>query len=288
MVATDEWFDRFKRSVSANGQRGAVVSTITPAMSEYFLRNNACNRPLSMRHVMKMARHMENGTMHYQGDSIGFNRGWYLVDGQHRCNASIISQCSFDAIIATGLPDQNPYKDTGHRARTTAHLLEMMRYVKKHQKEIGAAAKYIKYLTENPSETTLMRVSSNINQEDILGQFDKFSNTLKVGAETILGNTGLKGVCRPWGLWIAVYAILASNPDNRHKVAEFFSVMEHGISAQDCPVKALRDYTLRGINMKNGKKADEALGKIQAAWRAHVENRGIKVLRSRRVEPFLP
>jgi len=67
------------------------VETITPTIAKYMLEKNIANRPIRWSHVEKIAKEMLDGEWQVTHQGIAFNESGFLIDGQHRLNAVILS-----------------------------------------------------------------------------------------------------------------------------------------------------------------------------------------------------
>jgi len=98
---------------------------ITPHLAEQYLAHNISNRNLRADHVRAMARDMEAGNWRKTGESIKFDRGDRLIDGQHRLHAIIMSGVTCEMLMVVGLdPDVRQVIDTGavRRASDAIHF----------------------------------------------------------------------------------------------------------------------------------------------------------------------
>lgn len=122
------------------------VLTITPVMAEAILDFKQPNRPIADRKAEVYGRDMKSGSWHLNGEPIIFTgtrdevmtaialtgeaRQKYveqhrigLIDGQHRCWASVETQASFQTLVVYGVPAQSMDSiDTGF-ARTFGHVM---------------------------------------------------------------------------------------------------------------------------------------------------------------------
>lgn len=78
---------------------------ITPDAAEELLRANTHNRNIVSSVVDKYARDMQQGYWAINGQTIKVSKSGRLLDGQHRCMASMRSRQGFYSIIVRGLPD---------------------------------------------------------------------------------------------------------------------------------------------------------------------------------------
>ncbi len=91
-------------------RQARVRERITVKMAKEFL--GSCNdnqRNVSDRHVAELADAMLRGRWIYNGESIKFDEDGHMIDGQHRCFASIRAGKSFFSDIVYGLPPESYY-----------------------------------------------------------------------------------------------------------------------------------------------------------------------------------
>jgi len=114
--------------------------TVTPQLAASFLEKNTRNRPLIQTHVRRLAKEMQEGRWRVNGDTIRFN-GDTMIDGQHRCAASIKAGCSFQTLIVRGL-DSDVFStiDAG-KGRSAGDTLSLMGIT--HGNAIAAALKFV-------------------------------------------------------------------------------------------------------------------------------------------------
>lgn len=94
---------------------------ITPQDAGLFLQSNGPlgghgNRSIRIRHSESMARDMMDGRWMLNGQTLKFSRSGRLIDGQHRCKASVLSGKPFMSFVVRGLDDKAFMSyDTGDR-----------------------------------------------------------------------------------------------------------------------------------------------------------------------------
>jgi hypothetical protein len=96
-------------------QRDSVqIETITPDQAHEYLGFNTHNRNFRPRLVSAYAADMRNGDWRWNGESIKFDRNGVMIDGQHRCAASVEANASFQTLVIRGLsPESQDTIDTG-------------------------------------------------------------------------------------------------------------------------------------------------------------------------------
>lgn len=100
------------------------IEKITPAKATGWLKKNKSNRKLSASHVRRLAKMMTRDKWVENGDTISLNGEW-LIDGQHRLSAVVLSGVSINAPVVRELsPRAYATKDRGKRRTTADTLLE--------------------------------------------------------------------------------------------------------------------------------------------------------------------
>lgn len=77
---------------------------VTPEIAKIFLDVNTANRAKRDKHVFRIASDMEQGMFHITHQGIAFDEDGVMLDGQHRCQAIILSEKPQWMLVTTGLP----------------------------------------------------------------------------------------------------------------------------------------------------------------------------------------
>lgn len=100
----------------------ATIELITPEIAKEYLKFNKANRPLSKTTVLYFAEQMKKGLWKLNGEAICFAEGGMLVNGQHRLNAIVQSDCPIKTFVVRGVStDSFATYDTG-RGRTASDI----------------------------------------------------------------------------------------------------------------------------------------------------------------------
>ena len=81
------------------------VELVSPEMAAALLANSPVRRELSAKVVRRYADDMATGRWALNGQTLKIGRSGQLLDGHHRCNASLIAGCSFATIVARHVDD---------------------------------------------------------------------------------------------------------------------------------------------------------------------------------------
>lgn len=99
------------------------METITPEKAEEMLSHNTANRPINKSLVQQYARDMSSDNWDVTGESIKFDIGGNLIDGQHRLSAVRVAKQPITTMVIRGLETSAKFViDTG-KSRTTRDAL---------------------------------------------------------------------------------------------------------------------------------------------------------------------
>lgn len=101
-----------------NNKPSVRFEEITPELARVYLQFNTGNRNLRKNHVKSLANDMKNGNFEITGQTICFDEDGKLIDGQHRLNAVIESNCTVNMLVVRGLKRGTHNIDVGLK-RTT-------------------------------------------------------------------------------------------------------------------------------------------------------------------------
>lgn len=89
---------------------------ITPEIAAKWLHSNEKNRVKSQSVVREYARAMKESRWRLNGETIKLSPDGRLIDGQHRLQACVDSQCAFESYVVTGVdPDAFDTVDIGKK-----------------------------------------------------------------------------------------------------------------------------------------------------------------------------
>lgn len=125
--------------------KNVSVELITPEKAqEYIESGEGFNfRKLDQRRVKEMAADMVAGKWDLNGESLKFDKDNHLIDGQHRCAASILANAPFWTVVFRGASDLNVDKGKPRKFGDYLGYLGLANYRKL------ASALQLVYLAEN-------------------------------------------------------------------------------------------------------------------------------------------
>jgi len=99
------------------------IMTITPELSESWLKKNMTNRPFNQSSCLKLMDQLITKSWYVSNDAICFDRDGNLLNGQHRLTACINTGINFECMVMRGL-DRKSFNimDTGYK-RTASDIL---------------------------------------------------------------------------------------------------------------------------------------------------------------------
>ena len=147
----------------------ATLKSITPALAAEMLKKNTRNRPLNTLHVKRLANEMKTGRWKVNGDAIRFN-GDIMIDGQHRCAASVMSNCTFETLVIDGLSaDVFTTIDAGRR-RDGGDTLSLIGVP--NSNKVAAAIKVVHLVSTGAGRHIGHVYFANSEIEDLLSEYD--------------------------------------------------------------------------------------------------------------------
>lgn len=113
---------------------------ITPEKAAQFLETEVKNRKPRAHKVEALKKALDEDRFVFNGDPIRFNAAMQMIDGKHRCTASVLSGKGFYAAIVTGLSEAaRKTIDTGV-PRRPQDILEMFGELTNNEAKIVAGA----------------------------------------------------------------------------------------------------------------------------------------------------
>jgi hypothetical protein len=103
----------------------AQIEMVSPAMAKEYLEPRLPNRHLSDTTVTRYASDMKEGRWLNNGQGLVFDDQGNLIDGQHRCQAIIISQMTVSMLVVRGVPSRAMETIDTNRPRSLADVLHM-------------------------------------------------------------------------------------------------------------------------------------------------------------------
>lgn len=254
------------------------IEWISPRQAKAWLKNNnPNNRPLNETDAKFYGSLMKNKKWMFNGDTIRFDTNGNILDCQHRLEACIDANTSFQVIVVRGLdPSVFSTIDNG-RVRTTAHTF----HVAKIPNSNKAAActnvlraldlKSLGELSHNKNKFSDVLLDYYDNNKSILSnvpfsRYDGFNDRACHGAQ----------------------AYLLKHYDT-DAVNTFFIRFKDGLNTTRTQAVKLRDWGIRNNSLKDTKNRSmpDQLNLIITAFINSVSNKNPKTIKPSTTFPFL-
>jgi len=250
------------------GDLRTSVEFITPEAAQYLLNNNTNNRPMLSGVVDRYMRDMLAGQWKLNGQTIKIGRSGRLLDGQHRCQASVDSGCSFPAIVVHNV-DDNAFDtlDLGTRRRF-AQVLKVGG-----EQYVTALAGAVRSVFIYQYKSGRLRSETPTNTE--LQNLYRSHPEIRESAKFILD---LNRHLLERSASIALH--FAFSIESRAKADEFFQRLADGINLTDG--QPILFYRNRLIDSRESParrlSLEHRIALAIKAWRAHVDDRTLRRL----------
>lgn len=235
---------------------------ITPKKAQELLDTvqSGWQRKLKQTVVKKYAIDMVNGDWHDIAQPILISQEGYLIDGQHRCAAIIVSGVTVETYIASGIEKQSIHAVDRGASRTIRDVLILHGYSSTGNK-VGELAR-LAFLIEG---------KSHISDSQILRRIEKHPSYEIVCTEFFPSN--IRGV----SIAPVRLAMAEMFERNEPKARDFASrIMSCNFTFEKDPAACLFRVLIR--NTFHGERRIECYGKSVAAMQADLDNRKISKL----------
>lgn len=243
---------------------------ITPEMAESFLERNGSNRPVREATLREYTHAMREGRWKLNGESLKFDRGGNVLDGQHRLLACIKSGRPFFTFVVTNLDHESfDTIDIGHK-RSPGDIL----YIGEGVSNAHVLASAVKWV-----ETIRGRFPSNKFLSLPADKVRALFLSMPEIADSVIKASHCKKIL-PIGAAVALHYEFS----RRDKVAadKFFDDLANGINLTKLdPVYIIREWLIAnsGKGTKQAFLPGEKVARVIRAWnhrRANFETRMIK------------
>lgn len=250
----------------------AVMETIDPDKAREYLSLNDNNRPVSKTYARALAGAILRGEWALNGETVKFDSGGKLIDGQHRLHAIVTSDQAVQALVVRNAgSDAQDTVDTGTR-RSLSHALKIRN--ESNAPILAAAVGWLYRLHENQVRGTSMQQTTY--------------PTIKQGISILENNPGLReGVAVgsrinarlriPGGLMAALFYEFSLR--GQHDAEIFAERLLSGaeLEAND-PIYILRESALRYADERPKPTQPMYAAIIVKGWNAYREGRTVSRL----------
>lgn len=245
--------------------------TMTPRRAKQLLLLNTKNRKVSKGLVAKYASDMRAGRWPYNGDPIRVSSTNVLLDGQHRLQACVDADVSFDCELIEGLPDDVGKTIDGGRKRSAADVLGILSGTSMTTTGIAASARQILNYCQGVNTFTSQSTPAIV---DLVDEYPQIAERHIQGraVEKIIPAAALGAV-----LFLGTRA---ATMDKR--AAQFIDPIRHGegMNIGD-PRLALRNafLTARAGRKNRGMSMPWSIVAITHAWNAFATGRELQIVK---------
>jgi hypothetical protein len=252
---------------------------ITAERARQFLKNNfKNNRPLNMRRINDYARDMKSGHWRENGDTIKLSADGEMIDGQHRCAASVQCGIGFWSLVAYGIQKEAFVTIDRNQSRSTGQVLHLESGVSDYNALSGALS-WLWRFRDGIMLATMQPTSSEA--AELLQEHPQLKDSLMAARQVI------KRFKAGSAATVAVVHYLFTRQDAT--LAElFFDSLASGASLQETdPVYQLRFRLISAAGSATKRiGAYELIALYFKAWIAEREQRKMGILRWATTEAF--
>lgn len=253
----------------------AVAMLVTPAQAAIFLQRLALERPIDEKRWLKYAGQLLGGAFVLSQDALAFEQGGEMVNGQHRCQASVATNVSFPSVVMFGVDaDMRKVLDTP-KPRTVGQTAQM--YGHSNGNVLGGAAAFIfSYLKYGPHAAALERTQYRPSPTVLLDLIDHLDmqQACQVASKA--------GSIMPRSLVAACYYLCSRQKPEL--AAQFFAQAAKGEGLVSThPAFQLREYFLRD-RISQGRRVRGAKKPLRIVQAAHILKAWLLVLNNKRVK----
>lgn len=233
------------------------VVMINPEMAARYLKRNLNNRPLSIAWANELSRRIKRNEWKLNGEAIKFSSDDYLLDGQHRLQAIIISGVSVPVLVIRGVDRLSFDTMDQGKSRGAADILAING--EKNASVVAAAAKIVFLFKENKEAPVFNNRVTPIQIEKTLVLYPEIRQSASIAEKT--NKILLPSVAA--GLWVLFWQ------KDRELANEFFARLDDGAGlTKHHPIKTLRDRLIINSASIMRLRQKELCAFVIKAWNA--------------------
>ena len=251
------------------------LKTITPDIAKVMLEKNIGNRPYNKATLRRYVKLMLDGEWGITPDAIGFNVDGFLMNGQHRLKAVVLSGTTQQFFLVEGLPRESfSYTDEG-RKRQAGDILNVGAKVVNYNQTASAIRAYIALKRDRSLNGNMDSAPTN---KEVLHVYeahkDVFDNAIHVAQRCYkkLNFLGTKEIGS-----IYAYLIIEKQYESQF-VRNFFEELFFNAS-NNTTITLLRDRLIKDKMSKSTLRYSVKLSLIAKTWNAYVADRTLKCLK---------
>jgi hypothetical protein len=217
------------------------LMTITPAMAQAILDQDAPNRPIKRHNIERYANDMTNGWWRQTGESIVFDQDGRLVQGQHRIHAVIRSGVAIEFVVVCGVDSvAQDVMDTGARRSLGDQL------ARRGEKNCNALASAV-LLTKTWDENGKPHANSGVSHVELL---QWFMDHQEIRDSVTVVYTFARKMGYPSGLAAAVhYQMSRLSPLDADEFWDVFGTGKPAVNSQ--PILLLRERMIKDLSARD-------------------------------------
>lgn len=239
------------------------IKIVTPQLAKEMLKRNGNNRKISHAHVKFLSNEMLTGNWQFDGQPIRFSEGGVLLDGQHRLNAVINSDCAQQFLVVTGI-EKGAFKvmDTGkNRSAADIFSVEGVNY----SAATAAACRMVVNFKNGLNTTNTANKPSNT---DILNFYD--INKSRINDCIKLAKTYYEDFNKVLPLSQIAGFMFLFGEKHVTKSEDFFNKLCNGLSlSNEDPIRHLRNKLIREKIARLSLPTAEKYAIIILTWNAY-------------------
>jgi hypothetical protein len=260
-------------------ERMELVFVTAEQARQFMHRNLPNNRPVNEKRVKDYKRDMANGKWHKNGETMKFSKEGFLIDGQHRCMASMEAGVGFWSWIAYGVDKDAFITIDRGQSRSAGQQIHLMTGISDYNAVAATIGHLYRFKDGIMLNDSLRPTSSEI--EELLRSSPGITDSVAAAKAVIkrfpAGPTPLVAICHY--LFTRQDATMAEL---------FFESLASGASLREVdPVYQLRNRIIAARTHKSVHIAPyELMALFFKAWRAEKEQTTMRVLRWSIAESF--
>lgn len=263
-----------KNGASQASQPVLQLMTITPALAAEWLDSNFGNRSVSQNHVERLGRSMKMGLWQVTADTIKFDSGRRLRDGQHRLWAVVESECTIQSWVAFGISDKSfDVIDTG-RPRYAKDVLSIHEF--KSSTALAAACRTL-IIWERTGTVTGHATSGMAPSNPEVLDYAITHPDVEIGVQRAL-KVRSGGIPGGGGMWGALLTIFGRIDDVDAQAFTDHVADGANLSAGDA-ILLLRNRLLGQRDAKAKLDQIEVAALVVKAWNAFRDRKPVQILR---------
>ena len=248
--------------------------TLTPKKAAEFRASGRNSRNLNAKHAAYLAEQIRSGKWKENGDTIRFDTFDRMIDGQHRCEAVILSGISIDVLVVRGVKaSADDTIDTGGRSRNFTEWVATQGYT--YAGVWSSVCNHIVKAAKGIAPGTQPTNATRIAMSELKAAFQKHKVELAPWVELGSSNSSLPG-CGTFSYFF--YLFSQKDAALAMKFARALLYGEGDFPLSD-PVMQLRSQLLKNMRSAHKMSTTHKAALCVKAWNYWRAGRECRVLR---------